>query len=200
MAIFPKSRRSRSTEQPPAAPLAASPPRPRPPTQAEQLRYRLREIAATTAPEDALDPALQAVLAACGAQAGAVCLYDQRHGILRLAAEVGLSDEGCLKLRNVRRGDPATWDMPLHGLLNRRAYLIESAPKNRYVPRLVDAVGSVRTVACVPLYAGPTPVGSLVLVSLAPRSLGERDIRMLDRPGAELAQIIEAARQRAGQS
>ena len=46
---------------------------------------------------------------------------------------------------------------PLHSLLNKRVYLIESAAKNRYVPPLVDDVANVRAVACVPLYDGSTP-------------------------------------------
>jgi hypothetical protein len=92
---------------------------------------------AVAAPEDALEPALQAVVEASGAAAGALCLYDVRQCVLRLACDVGLTDEGCSQLQTVRRGDPACWDMPLHGLLNRRAYLIESAARNRYVPRLL---------------------------------------------------------------
>src|SRR5439155_335628 len=92
--------------------------------------------------------------------------------------------------------DPTAWDMPLNGLMNRRAYLIESASRNRYVPRLVEHAAAVRTIACVPLHAGPTPVGSLVLVALAPRSFAERDVRMLERPLAELAVMIEAVRRR----
>jgi len=90
------------------------------------LIERLREIGqAAVAPEDALEPALRAIVEAIGAGAGALCLFDPRYGVLRLAAESGLSDEGCKRLRNVRRGDPTSWDMPLHGVLNKRAYLIE---------------------------------------------------------------------------
>jgi len=195
MAIFPrKPRRSPGrpvTPQGPAAPAA------RPPSVGEVLREQLREIAAAAvAPEDALEPALRAILEASHAQAGALCLFDQRHGILRLVAEVGFSEEGCRRLRNVRRTDPTAWDMPLNGLMNRRAYLIESASRNRYVPRLVENAAAVRTVACLPLHAGPTPVGSLVLVALAPRSFTERDVRTLERPLGELAVMIEAVRRR----
>src|SRR5439155_137252 len=131
-----------------------------------------------------------------GVHAGALCLFDRRQGVLRLAAESGLSDEGCRRLRTVRRGDPAGWDMPLHGLMNGRAYLIESAARNRYVPRLIEAAASVRTVACLPLNAGPAPVGSLILVAVAPRALGERDVRALEPVLGDLARMIEATRRR----
>ena len=198
MAIFPrKPRRPPGRPVAPEAPVGPSASAARPPSVSEVLRERLGEIAAAAVvPEDALEPALRAILEASRAQAGALCLFDQRHGILRLVAEIGFSEEGCRRLRNVRRTDPTAWDMPLNGLMNRRAYLIESASRNRYVPRLVEHAAAVRTIACVPLHAGPTPVGSLVLVALAPRSFAERDVRMLERPLAELAVMIEAVRRR----
>src|SRR5438128_2004786 len=143
-----------------------------------------------------LEPALAAVLEASHAGAGALCLFDQRHELLRLAAEVGLSDEGCKRLRQVRRGGMGGWDMPLHSLLNRRVYLIESAAKNRYVPPLVEAAASVTTVACVPLYAGATPVASIILVAVAPHRITEQQIGPLSEPLRELARMIEAARRR----
>src|SRR5207253_5324863 len=163
-----------------------------------RLAEQLGEIAAgAAAPEDMLEPALAAVLEASRASAGALCLFDQRHELLRLAAEVGLSDEGCKRLRQIRRGGMAGWDMPLHSLLNRRVYLIESAAKNRYVPPLVEAAASVTTVACVPLYAGTTPVASIVLVAMAPQRITEKQIGPLSEPLRELARMIEAARRRA---
>src|SRR5438046_3096277 len=163
-----------------------------------RLAEQLDEIAAgAAAPEDMLEPALAAVLEASHAGAGALCLFDQRHELLRLAAEVGISDEGCKRLRQMRRGSMAGWDMPLHSLLNRRVYLIESAAKNRYVPPLVEAAASVTTVACVPLYAGATPVASIVLVAVAPHRITEQQIGPLSEPLRELARMIEAARRRA---
>src|SRR5262245_60572514 len=100
------------------------------------------------APEELIEVQLRAILEETQTSAGAVCLFDQHQELLRLAVEIGLSDEGCRRLRSVRRGAATTWDMPLHSLLNRRVYLIESAAKNRYVPPLVDDVAMVRAVAC----------------------------------------------------
>ena len=164
------------------------------------LAARLHEIGAAAAePVDTLEPALHAILEATGAAAGAVCLFDARREVLRLAAEEGLSDEGCHQLRTVRRGDIASWDMPLHGLMNRRAYLIESAAQNRYVPPLVEAGAAVRTVACLPVYAGSVPVGSLVLITRTPRAFTERDLGGLQQPLREMAQLIEAVRRQASE-
>ncbi|TMA50197.1 MAG: hypothetical protein E6J76_12430 [Deltaproteobacteria bacterium] len=164
------------------------------------LAARLHEIGAAAAePVDTLEPALHAILEATGAAAGAVCLFDARREVLRLAAEEGLSDEGCHQLRTVRRGDIASWYMPLHGLMNRRAYLIESAAQNRYVPPLVEAGAAIRTVACLPVYAGSVPVGSLVLITRTPRAFTERDLGGLQQPLREMAQLIEAVRRQASE-
>lgn len=208
MPMFRKTRRSRAQGEAQgeglleavAAPVAAAVAPAAPGTRrGPNLAAQLRAIAGqSTLPEDAFEPALQAIVEATGASAGALCLFDVRYGILRLTTELGLSDEGCRRLRSVRRGDPASWDMPLHGLLNRRAYLIESASRNRYVPRLLAAGLPVRTVACVPLYAETTPLGSLVLVTVAPRAFVERDIQALWRPLAELVRMIEAVRRQVG--
>src|SRR5262245_49498854 len=130
---------------------------------------------AERAPEELIEVSLRGILETTQTSAGAVCLFDQHQELLRLAVEIGLSDEGCRRLRSVRRGAATTWDMPLHSLLNRRVYLIESAAKNRYVPPLVDDVAQVRAVACVPLYDAATAVGSLILVSRS--SFGERQVR-----------------------
>jgi len=146
------------------------------------------------APEEVVEAKLRVILDATQTSAGAVCLFDQHQDLLRLAVEIGLSDEGCRRLRNVRRGAATTWDMPLHSLLNRRAYLIESAAKNRYVPPLVDDVAAVRAVACIPLLDGGTPVGSLILVARTP--FGERQIRQLEQPAKELVAAIVAMRKR----
>ena len=148
------------------------------------------------APEELVEVQLRAILEATQTSAGAVCLFDQHQELLRLAVEIGLSDEGCRRLRSVRRGAATTWDMPLHSLLNRRVYLIESAAKNRYVPPLVDDIALVRAVACVPLYDGSTPVGSLILVAMAPRTFGERQIRLLEQPVRELVSHIGSMRKR----
>ena len=161
-----------------------------------RLAQRLGEIAANAAPEDVLEPALRAIVAESGAAAGALCFFDSRQELLRLAAEVGLSDDGCRQLRCVRRGVAAGWDIPLHGLLNRRAYLIDSAAQNRYVPPLVEAPGGMRAVVCIPLYAGPNPLASVILVAVAPRSFAERDIHALERPLGVLVTMIEATRRR----
>jgi len=167
----------------------------------EAVAARLRELgAAAKAPVEALEPALSAILEATGVTAAAVCLYDPRYELLRLAAEVGLSDEGCQRLRTVRRGGVAGWDMPLHSLLNRRAYLIGNAAQNRYVPALVDSAKPVRAVACLPLYSGSVPAGSLVLVTVAVRPFGEGEIRALEQPLRELGKLIEAVRRQASEA
>src|SRR6266403_1602354 len=177
MGIF---RRSSAAPAPALAPATA-------------LADSLRAIAAREAPEDALQPALQAILEATGAQAGALCLFDVRYGLLRLAAEVGISDEGCRALRSIRQDDARGWALPLQCLRDHRPYLIDAASGAHDVPPLVEAGAALCSVACVPLCAGETPLGSLVLVARAPRALSEHDVEQLARPLAEVARMIEAA-------
>jgi CheY-like chemotaxis protein len=192
MALFRKSRRSRGGDASKAARREARPPAP-------PLLEQLQGIAAgAQSPEDALEPALRAIVESTGAVGGALCLYDQRHSVLRLSAEVEISDEGCRKLRTIRRGDPNCWDIPLHGVVNRRAYLIENASENRYVPPLVGVSGGMRTIACIPVYSGLSALASVILVSAPPRAFAERDITMLWKPLRELAAMIEAVRRQVG--
>src|SRR5205823_2939785 len=79
-------------------------------------------------------------------------------------------------------------------LRDRRAYLIDAASGGRQVPPLVEAGAAMRSVACVPLCAGETPLGSLVLVALAPRALSEHDLQQLAGPLDEVVRMIETAR------
>src|SRR6266851_3736491 len=159
----------------------------------------LRAIAAHEAPEDALQPALQAILEATGTLAGALCLFDVRYGLLRLAAEVGITDEGCRALRSIRQDDARAWALPLQCLRDHRPYLIDAASGAHDVPPLVEGGAAVCSVACVPLCAGETPLGSLVLVARAPRALSEHDVEQLAGPLDEVVRMIETARRpRAG--
>src|SRR5207247_1207750 len=164
------------------------------PDPAAALADCLRAIAAHEAPEDALQPGLQAMPEATGAQAGAICRFDVRYGLLRLAAEVGITDEGCRALRSVRQGDANGWAMPLQCLRDHRAYLIDAASGAHHLPPLVEPGAALRSVACVPLCAGETPHGSLVLVALAPRALSEHDLQQLAGPLDEVVRMIETAR------
>src|SRR5205823_4418548 len=112
---------------------------------------------------------------------------------------VGISDEGCRALRSIRQDNARGCEMPLQCLRDRRTYLIDAASGGRQVPPLVEAGAAMRSVACVPLCAGETPHGSLVLVALAPRALSEHDLQQLAGPLDEVVRMIETARRpRAG--
>ena len=85
-----------------------------------------------TALHDELQVRLDALVARSGAVAGAVCLFDVRERVLRLAAEVGLSDEGCRLLR-VTRGD-ADWDPPLTSLRAGEPSILHDDPRQPLPP------------------------------------------------------------------
>jgi CheY-like chemotaxis protein len=90
--------------------------------------------------------------------------------------------------------------MPLQSLISRRVYLIQNASDNRYVPALLDDAKAMRTVACLPLYAGPRPVGSIVIIAAAPSVFAEHHIKTLEQPQRELVGMIEALRRQAAKA
>jgi GAF domain-containing protein len=163
-----------------------------------RIEERLRAISTEHTPDESMHLALQALREEFGTVAAAFCLFDPRRRALRLAAEVGLSDEGCRQLRSAKENVPVGWDIPLHSLLNRRVYLIDSASRNRYVPPLVDGPTSIGTVACFPVYAGEVPIGSLLLITRAPKRLDERDVLALRPALRALAILTHDLRRRAG--
>src|SRR5207247_1784720 len=76
---------------------------------------------------------------------------------------------------------------------------LQPASGAHHLPPLVEPGAVLRSVACVPLCAGETPLGSLVLLALAPRALSEHDLHQLARPLDEVVRMIESARRpRAG--
>ncbi|HEY2385503.1 MAG TPA: hypothetical protein VGK30_00960 [Candidatus Binatia bacterium] len=191
MAIAPD--RGRAPHAPPPGPLAAAPA-----ASEDQLGDRLRAIVESVAsPEDALDPMIRAVIEAMNACAGAVCLFDTHERKLRLAAESGLSDQGCRRLRSVKEGEADAWEMPLHGLINGRAYLIENAYRNRFVPHLIDDPNEMSAVVCLPLSTRELPLASLILVARMPHTFDERRIHAVEGPLQEMARVIEAIRRNA---
>src|SRR5262245_45273742 len=141
----------------------------------------------TPAPEDTLEPALRAVLDTSGASAGALCLFDREREVLRLAAEVGLSDDGCRQLRTLSRAAASCWQLPLDSLFARRIRTLES---DADVPPLVDPAPVPAAVACVPLFSNDQPFGVVVLVG------GDPDAAALADPLRALAAVVDAIHRR----
>jgi CheY-like chemotaxis protein len=159
-------------------------------------RERLTALATgATAAEDALEPALSIIMHAASASAGAVCLFDPGEGLLSLAAEVGLSDEGCRRLRKVSRAAGA-WATPLESLLARRIRVIDRA-SGASLPPLIEPAESISSVACLPLHVNGTPCASVVLVAVEPSTFGPDALVALGPALAELAKIVEGIAHRA---
>src|SRR2546428_13990631 len=96
--------RGMQMETAPRTPGRSGPAAPRPAASPAALRLaeRLRELGAGAAAlQELLEPALRAVLEATKANAGALCLFDQRHELLPLALAGGPSDQGCQQPRPV---------------------------------------------------------------------------------------------------
>jgi archaellum component FlaC len=143
--------------------------------------------------------ALNVILDALHMSRGALLLFDTRDQTLTLAAARGLSPEGRERLRRVRRNDPASWDIPLHGLLSERAYLIDNPGQNRYVPPLVDeGNASLARIACIPMFRQRVPVGAFVVLAVRSERLTETEIRLSQVWLKYLAAIIDELRERQG--
>jgi hypothetical protein len=120
------------------------------------------------APLEIFAPAvLPALLDGFSAPAGALLLYRCEEDVLALVAARGLSADGHKRLEKLHPGAADAWEIPLHGLLNHKAYIIERADANPFVPDLVERknIPRVATIASIPLYRGPLPVGVLLVVS-----------------------------------
>lgn len=149
------------------------------------------------APEDALDLALRAIADATASRGAAVCLFDAEQGLLRLAAEVGLSDAGCRQLRTIRRFAADAWEVPLDSLLDGRMQVVTAGAGGETLPALTPDPDTVQAIACIPIRgADDSPLASLVLVVEDATAVGHSGLDQL-RPALErLAAIVTAIGQR----
>jgi DNA-binding response OmpR family regulator len=143
--------------------------------------------------------ALKVILEALHVRRGALLVFDTRDQTLVLAASRGIGEEGRQRLRRVRRNDPESWDIPLHGLLAERAYLIDNPADNRFVPELVENGNrTLARIACIPMFRHRTPIGTFVLLAGHSERLAESEIRLSQVWLKYLAAIIDELREREG--
>jgi hypothetical protein len=123
------------------------------------------------------DGVLPRLLEVFASQAGALLLYHSDDRSLTLAASRGLSPAGRTRLEALHPNTAEGWDIPLHGLLNHKAYIIERPHEHPFVPELVplDIAPRVPNLACLPLYRGQFPVGVLLVIADGP-ALNETEV------------------------
>jgi hypothetical protein len=182
MQATPK-RRARARAKPaiPSLPTARRPVGPRPTTfgLVERIaQLQLRQVTLETFASEMVPLLLDAL----DAPAGALLLYHCRTETLDIIGARGLSAAGQRHLENLRHADlrrdaADSWEIPLHGLLNRKAYIIACPDEHPFVPELVsrDVMPHAVNLASIPLYRGALPVG--VLLAVADRHpIGEREL------------------------
>jgi len=127
------------------------------------IALQLRQESLDTLAEQAIGP----LLAMFSARAGGLLIYHSQDSTLRLAASVGFSAAGRQQLANLRLGSADGWEIPLHGLLNRKAYIIERPHQHPFVPELLegDDMRTAPNLASIPLYRGHLPVGVLLAIA-----------------------------------
>src|SRR5215470_6736934 len=104
---------------------------------------------ARIAPEVEIERALRELRTHSGCEAAALCLREPTSETLRLAAEIGLDNEGCRALRALRP-DGGSWQAPLEAVRDRRVLVLESLPGAG--PRLIPG-NDGHTIACLPIGA-----------------------------------------------
>ncbi len=160
-------RPTRSAPSPSAPPdIARGAAGPRPATY--ELIERITSLQLKMAPLDVLaDGVVAPLLDAFAATAGALLLYHSEDSSLRLIASRGLSAQGREHIALLRAGAAGGWEIPLHGLMNRKAYIIERPHEHPFVPELIerDETRSPLNLACIPLYRGPLPVGVVLVIA-----------------------------------
>jgi len=151
----------------PSAPEGARPSTgPRPATY--ELIERITSLQLKMVPLEVLaDGVVAPLLDAFMAPAGGLLLYHSEDSSLRLIASRGLSANGREHLAHLRTGAGGGWEIPLHGLMNRKAYIIERPHEHPFVPELVvrDESRPPANLACIPLYRGQLPVGVLLVIA-----------------------------------
>ncbi len=112
-------------------------------------------------------------------RAVAVLAYDSRRGRLSLLADSGLPTAA----RDALGGSQdCSWDIPLHGLHNRRISVIEAAHQNPFVPRsLIGLSPNGLCVACLPVYYDLEPVGTVLLFAAGARAFPDGQLQMLSQ-------------------
>ena len=112
-------------------------------------------------------------------RAVAVLAYDSRRGRLSLLADKGLPTDARDALGG---GQDCSWDIPLHGLHNRRISVIEAAHQNPFVPRpLISLSPNGLCVACLPVYYDQEPVGTVLLFAAGARAFPDTQLQMLSQ-------------------
>ncbi len=83
---------------------------------------------------------------------------------LELLVAQGLSGEGRKHLATIRKG--AGWPIPLHALINHKAYIIDRPRDHKFIPELVgrEEVPAVANLAVIPLYHEETRVGVFLAI------------------------------------
>ncbi|MCW5890521.1 MAG: GAF domain-containing protein [bacterium] len=151
------------------------------------------------APEERLDPALGTLVRSLGATGGAVCLFGWGEATLRLAAEVGLSDEGCRILRIMRAGDGG-WDAALACLRDRRPRVVVASDEAP-LPVLVPDGEPAGAIACLPLVVDGRPLAVVLLVGADADTFADAALVGGGERLAVIARLVETIhhRARAGQ-
>jgi hypothetical protein len=135
---------------------------------------------------------LAAILDALHIRHGALLRYDPNLQSLTMVAQEGLAERAINAIRVIRRDVNGIWEIPLHAVLRRRAYIIEKPKENPFVPTLLQgsAQEELTNAAVIPLFAAGSPTGAVLLVGSGKRAIHETDIFALRKDAKSLAAAL----------
>jgi len=113
------------------------------------------------------------------ARAVAVLAFERQRDRLVVLADCGLSNEARLTLGGAL---DTAWDIPLHGLRNRRISVVEAAHQNPLIPQSLRSLGTEGLcVVSLPLYYDTAPVGAVVLFAARSRAFSDAQLQTLSQ-------------------
>jgi signal transduction histidine kinase len=137
--------------------------------------------------QEILAAVLDATLKAVGLEAGNIRLWDEREGVLALAAHRGMSAEYVNRRHHFRPGEGVAGKV----FERREVFFVEDL---RQYPHLNDIAPGIRSVASIPIRSREKVVGVMSIMSHGQRRFTPAEIDLLTAIGNQIGTAIENAR------
>jgi signal transduction histidine kinase len=139
--------------------------------------------------QEVLDAVLDATLKAVGVEAGNIRLYDEREGVLIMAAHRGMSGGYVNRMRYLRPGEGVSGKV----FERREVFLVEDLLQYPHLNDIAQKEG-VRSVASIPIRSREKVVGVMSILSHGQRRFTPAEIDLLTAIGNQIGTAIENAR------
>ena len=139
--------------------------------------------------QEILDAVLDATLKAVGLEAGNIRLWDEREGVLLMAAHRGMSAGYVNRMRHFRPGEGVSGKV----FERREVLLVEDLRQYPHLNDIAEKEG-VRSVASIPIRSREKIVGVMTILSHGQRRFTPAEIDLLTAIGNQIGTAMENAR------